>query len=296
VLYQEHSKQVGSMKLFLSFTSVVLFSILSATCWAEDADFPVETFSTTTATVAKAPSKSNYLLGARTVYFDYQEGDFMNDKGFLTGLAGGYFYQFMDNGLFRADGEFLQGGTKYNGGLQDSSGHTTPYQSEDKFRVMNFSGIAMFSSSMTESFVTAPFLGLGYRNTLDGKDNKYDYTRDITYYYLIYGAQFEFINDSRTLFLMNLELDTLLGGQALTKLSDVDSSYPDMNLEFKSGSAYKIGFEFYYTLPTAGKLMAELSYKKWQVAQSKPVAFGDGYFVEPANTTALTSMTLGYLF
>lgn len=244
----------------------------------------------------KAPSQSNFLLGARRVHFEYQEPDFMKTDGYLDGITGSYFYRWVEGIMFRTDGEYLTGNTHYEGGLQDNYGNQSDYKSEDKFRVINLSGVGMFRSRISDSFATNPFLGLGYRNTFDGKDGPYDYRRDITYYYMILGAQLELINNTAHVLLMNLELDSLVGGQAKSYLSDVDSRYPDPENEFRGGSAYKVGIEYYHTLPTIGKVMAEISYKKWQVGESKPVAYQDRYFVEPENKTTLTSLSLGLFF
>ncbi len=270
----------------------------SSTEVSADSSPAIETTTVATETPPAAQeSASKYLVGLRSTSFVYEEPSVMNSKGLLTGAAASYFYQVTNGVLLRADGEFLTGKTQYRGSLSDFAGKTIPYSSEDRFRIMNFSTVGVVASNFTSSFVTAPFLGFGYRNTFDDKDGKYDYRRDITYYYLIYGLQFEVMNTQERSLILQAELNNMISGRCKTYLSDVNSKYPDLDLKQKSGMAYGLGLEYFHTLKTGGKLLTGLAYKKWQVPESEYYKYSDNlYFVEPENTTSLTSVTVGYLF
>lgn len=130
----------------------------------------------------------------------------------------------------------------------------------------------------------------------DANDGQYDYRRDINYYYVIYGLQFEALNNDRNILLVQVEVDNLVGGSVKTYLSDADSRYPDLDLQLRDGMAYKLGAEYYYNLANSAKILTEVSYKKWQVSESKAAEANGMYFVEPKNTTSLLSLTVGYLF
>lgn len=241
-------------------------------------------------------SPVSFLLGYRYVNVAYDEGDIMNQKGDLSGLGAALFYRLSPRSLLRMDGEYLTGSLTYSGAISDGYSRTA-FSAKDEFVVKSLSAVYVSSSDWTSSFVTSPFIGLGYRDTLDNKSGEYDYTRDITYNYLILGTQFEVVNDRTKLVMITAELNLLFAGGAKTYLSEVNPNYRDIDLKFKSGNALKLGVESFFTVFETHRIAAEASYKVWNINQSTTEQASDfAYFIEPANKTALTSLTLGYLF
>jgi hypothetical protein len=194
---------------------------------------------------------------------------------------------------FSAD--YVQGNVAYDGFLVSTLGVKTPYQSTEKFRVMNLEVI--LSGPLSNSSVWGMTTGGGYRNTYDYKSGPYDYTRDISYYYLLLGVNAQIYSQGKIRSVASLELSSLLGGGAKTHLSDVSASYKDVNLTFQSGTALKLGVETTLPVFTDKEIIVDLSYKYWTVADSKSEYAGNGeYYIEPHNTTGLATLSVGYVF
>lgn len=256
------------------------------------AQFPVEA---PTKAPAETTSPNRYILGIHTVDFNYQEPGLMSDRGRLNGLAFTYQYNMDTERNVKVVTDYVQGNTFYDGALQTNTGITTPYTSTESFRAMNLELI--LGRRPTDNF-WAYTVGVGYRNTFDANDNAnpYDYRRDITYYYLLMGVNPVIYNKNKIKSLLNLEFSSLMGGGAKTYLSDVSPSYRDVNFEFQYGAGLKIGLETFISLVDNHQFMVDLSYKYWTLGDSKVEYIGNGYGVEPHNTTGLTSITVGYVF
>ncbi len=254
---------------------------------------------TTTAeapTVPERPKQKNPLgLSFVVENFDYEEPNLMGQRGLLPGIGATYFLNVGSRYMMRLDLHHVFGSANYQGGISGDGG-TQTYASKDQFSITEASGIFVIPSHLTKSFVTAPYFGFGYRITRDGKDNQYDYRREITYPYLRYGLQFDVVNTEYRQILIMAEINTLIGGSAKTHLSDVNSRFNDVDLEFQGGTAYKLGFEAYFQNEPKSKIMVGLSYKYWDVPQSKVAVSGSRYFIEPKNNTKLTTLTTGYFF
>lgn len=239
-------------------------------------------------------STEKFILGLHTVDFNYQEPGLMSDRGWLAGVAFQYHRLLSDDRLLKVAADYAQGSTLYNGALQTNTGNTTPYSSTEQFRVINLELILGNSLSDRGWAMT---VGGGYRNTYDNKSGPYDYRRDITYYYLLVGLNSRLYDGGKIKSILNLEFSSLLGGGAKTYLSDVSSSYKDVNFAFKYGSALKVGVETTLPVFNEKEVLVDLSYKYWTLSDSKIEYVGNGsYGVEPHNNTALTSITVGYIF
>lgn len=252
-------------------------------------DPPVES-----TTVLPEPSPNRYMVGVHSVDFNYQEPGLMSDQGRLNGIALGFQRTFNTDRYFKITADYAQGDTLYNGSLQTNFGVTTPYSSTERFRVFNME----FLLGREPTDGSWPIsTGIGYRNTYDNKTGQYDYRRDITYYYLIIGLNSPIYKNNNLKSILNLELSSLLGGGAKTYLSDVSTSYKDVNFEFQYGSALKAGLESYVTIFGDQQFLVDVSYKYWTLTDSKVEYIGNSsYGVEPHNTTGLFSITVGYVF
>ncbi len=241
------------------------------------------------------PDSQKFVVGLKTVDFNYKEPDLMSDRGWLSGLNFQYHRKLSETNTLIISADYIQGSTVYNGALQTNTGNTTPYSSTEQFRVMSLE--AAFSASITNSPTWGILVGVGYRNTYDNKTGQYDYRRDITYYYTVLGLTAQLYNQGRIKAVGVGELNTLLGGGAKTYLSDVSSSYKDVNFTFRSGSAIKIGVETSIKDFIGKEILVDVSYKHWTVADSNIEYVGNSsYALEPHNTTDLTSLSIGYVF
>lgn len=233
------------------------------------------------------------MLGLYLVDFHYDEPGLMSDDGHLGGLAFSYQYDYSLDRYFKVDTNYSQGSTRYNGALQGQGG-LTPYSSTEQFRLMN---LELTTGHPPGPSTWAFSYGLGYRNTYDSKTNQYDYRRDISYYYLILGLRPTMYQQGTTTSILAIEYNALLGGGAMTYLSDVNPAYQDVNFTFQGGSAYKLGVENYLTVFNDIKMFLDFSYKYWSLPDSVTKYIGNGkYGVEPKNHTGLFSITIGYIF
>jgi len=244
--------------------------------------------------IADEMPKNRYILGLKTVDFKYEEPGLMSDRGQLNGLAFIFQRSLHSESYIKAATEYIEGSTIYNGALQTNFGVTTPYSSTEKFRIINFE--FMMGRTPLDSF-WATYFGIGYRNTFDSKSGQYDYRRDITYYYYFAGLNPVIYSNPHMKASVNFEMSALLGGGAKTYLSDVSTTYQDVNFEFQNGYAFKIGTEIILFASEETEIFTDLSYKHWLLSDSKVEYIGNGsYGVEPHNATALLSFTLGYIF
>lgn len=241
------------------------------------------------------PGSQKFVVGLKTVDFNYNEPGLMSDRGWLSGLNFQYHRMMSETNTLIVSADYVQGSTVYNGALQTNTGNTTPYSSTEQFRVMSLE--AAFSSPISNSGTWGVLVGLGYRNTYDNKTGQYDYRRDITYYYTVLGLTAQLYNQGKIKAVGIGELNTLLGGGAKTYLSDVSSSYKDVNFAFRNGAAVKIGVETTIKDFIGKEILVDVSYKYWTVADSNVEYVGNNsYGLEPHNTTGLTSISVGYVF
>lgn len=239
-------------------------------------------------------SPNRFTLGLQIVDFRYREPSLMSDTGRLSGLAFTYQRAVTETRSAKVAVEYAQGTLAYDGALQSQTGNTTPYSSTDEFRVAN----------LEFHWVNDPndggwgnSIGLGYRNTYDSKSGQYDYRRDITYYYWLFNLSRDIYEVNKVKSVLNLEMSILFGGGAKTYLSDVAPAYSDVNFAFQSGLGFKASIETTLPVFENKEMLVGLSYKYWTIADSKTEYVGNGaYGVEPHNNTALTSITIGYVF
>lgn len=241
------------------------------------------------------PGSQKFVVGLKTVDFNYNEPGLMSDRGWLSGLNVQYRRMMSETNTLIVSADYVQGSTIYNGALQTNTGDKTPYSSTEQFRVMSLE--AAFSGPILNSNTWGAVAGFGYRNTYDNKTGQYDYRRDITYYYTVLGLTALLYNQGKIKAVGIGELNTLLGGGAKTYLSDVSSSYKDVNFAFRNGAAVKLGIETSIKDFIGKEILIDVSYKYWTVADSNVEYVGNNsYGLEPHNTTGLTSISVGYVF
>jgi hypothetical protein len=252
------------------------------------------------APAAEAPAfpkvyKEKFILGLQTVDFDYKEPGLMSDRGWLTGLNFQYHRPISSYDSLKASLDYVQGSTAYDGALQTNTGVSTPYSSTQQFRVINLE--VLLASPLFNSSTWGMTIGGGYRNTNDSKTGQYDYRRNITYYYLLAGVNTSVYTNGKINSVGSFEISSLLGGGAKTYLSDVSTSYKDVNFAFQYGTAVKLGLETTLPIFTDKEVIVDLTYKYWTLTDSKTEYVGNGHYgLEPHNTTGLTSITIGYVF
>ncbi len=242
-------------------------------------------------------SPHSFKIGGKVTSFNYEEPGYMKDIGLLSGIEGSYSFQINSYLAWTTQGEYLQGTLDYDGSIQDvKTGKKTPHQSKQRFYVMDVTTVLSVDPTPESSSKIIPYLGLGFRDTFDNKDEAYDYRRDISYSYIPVGLKLVAGVSKGVKLTTTLEYDHLIVGYAKTYLSDANSKYSDIAPKLGSGSANKISEQLSWSLDSGKKLLVDLSYTQWKVAESEVVSIGDGSGKEPANTTALTSMSVGVQF
>lgn len=233
----------------------------------------------------------------KATHFDYQEPGVMQSRGTLMGPQITYTHN--DGALtLQGQAEYLRGQTNYDGNLSNGEA----WNQKDQFRTLNLNGRAMVPTDLSDSFLTSFFAGAGARRTQSGKETAVDYSREIDYYYLAIGPQFQIIDGLKERLLVELEYDLLLTGTVKTYLSEVSKRYPDLSQKLSSGNAMQISVAYMHELGK-GEVSLGLSYKIWNVGRSEYTFVPNGgpqgddaYFFEPESKTALTSISAGYRF
>lgn len=292
--------QIIVLSLFLLLLTIISFSSISH---AQDENLSSSEDSASSSAISTSASDSNadesnnsYQVALKTTNFLFEEPELMQDHGQLSGVAIAFSHRMSEESLLGFQGEYISGQTSYDGSLMDDGERLT---AKDNYRIYALEGMWIRNSMVPEMFKISPFLGLGYRNTFDGKDNDYDYRRENVYVYGIAGAEIELAESRGILLLAKGQFNFLVGGQNKSYMTDAYDSdvYPDVELKFKSGQAFKLGLEMHYTLPNKNKLQADVSWTEWRVGDSETFQVAENkYLVEPNSKTTLTSLSLGYIF
>lgn len=257
-----------------------------------------EQISTSTLIESTPPKNWSVSANLESASFNYKEPGVMNENGVLNGVSGQV--QYFENSTlwFMGNGTYLSGSAEYNGSLQDEK--KTPIKSTDNYKVLDIAAKALLITDLAVDNKVSLFLGLGRRITEDLDDaSPNDYYRKHIYNYYSLGVHVVVPHDELTASVIQAGIDTMFSGTTETKLSDVDSSYPDINLKFNGGNA--LNFEWQLSRIYNGlNLFAGLAYKKWTLARSDvaTVEFrGEtAYFVEPKNETSTIAFKLGAQF
>jgi len=231
---------------------------------------------------------------ATMMSFFYEEPGLMKDTGTLYGVDGGFALPLNNKGLILiGTGYYVTGNTHYDGGTWggdklESNGHNTLF------------GIAPsigFEIGKTGEHVFVPRAGLMLR-TLNNKDEVAgSYTRDINQTFLTVGSDYGLLLGENSKLRFGAELQVLLAGTVRSKLSEVNSSYGDVENKQTQGSGVKLDMTY-----VVGWLSLQAYYQSFNIAKSNASPLirngkaSAGYVFEPENNTRLTGVSAGMSF
>lgn len=254
--------------------------------------------STTTPIESTIPKNWSVSINFESASFNYKEPGVMNENGVLNGVSGQIQYIENSNLWFMGNGTYLSGSAEYNGSLQDEK--KTPIKAMDNYRILDVAGKGLLLTDLSVNNKVSLFFGFGRRITEDLDDaSPNDYYRKHIYNYYSLGMHVFIPHDDLTASVIQAGIDTMFSGTTQTKLSDVDSSYPDFDLKFNGGNALNLEWQL-SRVYNGLNLFAGLAYKKWNVNRSDvaTVEFrGEtAYFVEPKNETSTVAFKFGTQF
>ena len=220
----------------------------------------------------------------------------MNINGQLTGVELAY----QNNSqsahwsrfFIRGDISLHWGTTRYDGGLQDAEGNSTPYQSDSKEFISIFRGLGgahVYQGRISRLSLYGGFGTWGLINRTQGLGS---YEREATYNYLPWGFGFETLGAAKNLALvMTAEYNYFLSGQTISHLEDANPNLPTIKHKQKDGSGFKITVGTHYFLSSI-TLLTQIYHQAWDIEKSDVVSG----FIEPKNTTKMSGLSVGVLF
>ncbi|MDH4468899.1 MAG: hypothetical protein QE271_12640 [Bacteriovoracaceae bacterium] len=229
-------------------------------------------------------------VGFLTTSFAYKEPGLMKVNGNMSGIQGRFSrLASEDNKIFaQFNGSFQQGTLKYDGGLFDEEGNTTPYSFDgDKMSVGKFSGfIGKFLEPQNSAgWVFIPQVGLNIYKLTDSDDaDPYDYKR--TQNYTTIPFRLDVINKYGPHLLrahLTYHPSFLFSG---TNKTDIPGK-GTLTFNQDEGTGFEVGADWTFYHFNIG-----LIYETWDVSRSSS---SRGY-IEPANQTSFTSAVLSYAF
>jgi len=236
-----------------------------------------------------------FSVGAVTGYVDYKEPGLMREYGLLYGVNGSYTSLNEVSGIqWNLEGELVAGRILYDGGDQGGNRYTQPTSDYIAFIRATVGAYR----EMTTSWSATPFIGVGLRDLNDKIDGSGSYNRNISYLYIPVGAQIAgFVTDKWSLSFV-ADLDLMVSGTVVSKLSEASSALPDVTNHDK-GVGTRITATSRWDLGSIG-IHTGLFYQKWKIEQSDIVAVtisGQKLgFAEPENESDFVGLNAGVDF
>ena len=194
--------------------------------------------------------ENHITVGSEISYIDYEEPDFMEEKGVMFGVFGDYTYRmahnekvssaadffanYGSNKMFGIDGRLSAGELDY-----DSSGTGSVDDVEDFLAEIR--GVAGYDLVMSGDSTLTPYFGIGYRYLLDALGGKTSttgavgYDRESQYWYMPFGIEARAPMANDWVFGFNLEYDLFLSGNQKSHLEDVSSSLSTLDNDQDKG-------------------------------------------------------------
>lgn len=265
------------------FTLILCLAFVSGRAFAE----PLPAKKNNERKVIKTTQPSlSFALGPEVRYYHYTEPGYVDHSGFLGGIWGEWLWDsFVGKG--KLYGYLLSGSLDYNGGLCDTNGSCTPYQSKTTDIISKINTRLDWAPTSGLGL----FAGLGYRFLYDKGEGVGFYQRLGQWVYIPVGANLHFNTDIGKI-IFEAEYDQVVAGLFKSNLSEVSSSYPDIthHQDQGYGIVINVGLEF----GGAYKLFAY--YETWDLAQSEAVQAGSSSFIEPKNNSESTGLKFGFMF
>ncbi len=233
------------------------------------------------------PSQARFSVGLVTSYFSYVEPSFMREYGFLQGVALGY-EQLSESEtyLFETEADYQLGHLTYDGAVV-SSGISTPSVQRAADSILNLRGTVGYVNQLESGWTLAPYAGIGYRLLKDKIEGVSSYLRTVSYLYAPIGARLDLPISEFFSIVTTADIDVILYGMVVSQLSDVNPSFPDLQMT-NSGVGYSASISLKYGFENFTGYLTPY-YQKWDIQRSTQ-SMG---FVEPANQTDLVGLNVG---
>ncbi|MDM8555229.1 autotransporter domain-containing protein [Desulfococcaceae bacterium HSG7] len=237
--------------------------------------------------------------GIESLYFKYEEPDYMQEDGALFGFVGNYTYHGTNHLMLDANIRLVFGELDYDGQTQDG----TPATADTEDSIFETRGLIGFDFYLSNNFVFTPFAGIGYRYWNDDIGGSGGYEREIRYIYAPVGVRFAQIIDDNWSYGLNLEYDLFLNGEVKSHLSDVHPAFDDVENDQDFGDGYGIGFAIMINRKISDRfgLSFEPYIKYWDIDKSNvsywtiyDIPFASG--IEPANETTEVGLRVYFTF
>lgn len=261
-----------------------------------------EDFEETSPAILLKPHEVTF--GSEIYRYSYKEPVFnLEIKGLQFGVFGAYTYRPSPGdalrsevlNMYRIDARFAAGPVDY------SSNGSGQLDNEDN-HVFELRGLAGYDHFVNEQFLLTGYLGLGFRylnNDSGGRQSTtgaYGYERVSNYFYLPVGIETVHQITSQWRIASNLEWDIFLYGEQTSYLSDVSSSYPDIENNQNRGYGIRASVRI-VKAGTSTDLFLEPFVRYWRIHDSQiTTAVGNGVAItalEPDNSTAEYGFKLG---
>jgi len=198
---------------------------------------------------------------------------------------------------------FLRGTYEFGAGEID-------YRSDDGARIDNVKqGVGQLELHIGKDFrfddvTLTVFTGIGARALIDGSGGRqasneaFGYDREIGYAFVPLGLAAN-LPAGRTRLLLSAQLNPVFGGKADSKLSDVDSELPDLELDLRGGQGFELSGIAAFPLGEREIRFGSVL-RHWRLERSRSQTFtgpeGSVTLFEPASRTTELSMRLGLAF
>lgn len=232
-----------------------------------------------------------WSLGLVVGYMDYKEPGLMREYGKIYGIQGSFTLLSASNIQWNFEGELVGGKITYDGGNLAGARYTQPTADW----IYNMRATAGLYTNIASTWSITPYAGLGFRDLNDKIEGTGSYNRNISYVYLPLGAQLAgYVTPSWSLS-FSADLDLMVYGTVISKLSDVDSSAPDVT-NHNRGLGGRLTATVRHDMGRFG-LHAGAAYQKWKIDQSDGVkiTIGNqtGTLYEPENEFDFFGVNVG---
>jgi len=212
----------------------------------------------------ETPEK-NWKIGGQVASYRYVEPGLISHSGFLIGASAEGFSHLSPTwkGIFFADA--LLGKLNYDGAVCDVNTEIcSDYSSKTNDFILRLS--YRFEYALQDNIHL--FVGPGVRYLVDKGDESVFYTRVGTYFFLPIGANYDVELGGDSSLQFDFEYDVFLAGRMHSQLSDVNSTYGDIDHQQSSGSGHKITVNYLFNKKDENPLTLGLFYENWTVGAS----------------------------
>ena len=255
----------------------------------------------TAASAAQAQTRQGFEIGVEGYTYRYDETfegvEILEDQGRLFGLT-------LDYGRGLGAWELRLRG-RASGGYVD-------YQSDDGDRLDDVAQATVQTEvhfgrplALSPTATLTPYAGLGARGHGDASGGRVTdtglegYDRYIFYAYAPVGAAAEFRTGPRTTVSLTAQYNLFLGGDAESKLSEIDVEAPDIEVELEDGYGWELSAAVHHAVGARTVSFGPFL-RYWNIEESTRQRFDDEEFsfevFEPSNTTLEAGLRLAYRF